>query len=516
MEISLHVHSRQRKKGKRGRGKRNIILFAVTVAGLAALIVMALLRRPVLIMPPEPPEITEKRQSPDNAFYTLQEAVALLPKQRLDVLLVPDKEHPEFNVPYEPKPHSIGALLYIGRPDNDPELLEFLKRCVPAIAKAREAMSKPYYLYSEIGTQETERVHVFQCTYLGNTLIAHGLRTWQTNGLDENVLSYLVDAIRLGRMIASDGGTSHFSYGTSVQGEALHTLSAHISEHDDEDMLRRVQGEIRELASVPQPLEPHLEFQWRMMDKTARRPPSLDPEYYDRRPFVLRIVENAFRGWSAKQVRRYISENRDLLFEGCTLSYKDFQTWRDVQYDTDEHGVYEALNPIKSLVFSRDGYATACNGIQLVLALELYRRDRGKYPETLDGLVPTYFDTLPADPFSGEPFIYRLDENEYWLYSISHNLRDDNGNENRDVLIHRPKVKPEPLPQPQPQPTGAKSVQPQQPASSRAAVSRSGRPGRFPRRPRPGMGPSRMRGRPRPESSGSEKPPNDGPNDAIS
>ena len=89
------MNTRRRQTSKRGREKRNIILFAVAVVGLAALIVMALVRRPVMIMPPEPAEIVEKRQAPDNAFFTLQEAVALLPKTKPRLVSVPDKEYPE-------------------------------------------------------------------------------------------------------------------------------------------------------------------------------------------------------------------------------------------------------------------------------------------------------------------------------------------------------------------------------------------------------------------------------------
>jgi len=482
----------------------------VAVVGLAALIVMALVRRPVMIMTPEPAEITEKRQSPDNAFYTLQEAVALLPKQKPYALLVPDKEYPKHRVRYEPELRSMGALLDINRPDDDPQLLEYVDKLTPAIAKTREALSRPYYLCPEIGTLEetlaylqqgSTRLILVNAGILGKALIAYGLRTWQIDGLDENVLSRLFDAIRLGRMVASDGGVYHFSSGASIQWEALNVLSAHVSEHDDEIILRKALEEVQHFASVPQPLKRHLEFEWRMMDNTARRPPSADPTYQDQRPSVLRVVENAFMGWSAKQVRRFIRENRGLLLEGCTLSYEDFQTWLDVQYDTDKHAVYEAVGPMRGLVYSREGRITAYNGAQLALALELYRHDHGKYPETLDELVPTYFDALPADPFSGKPFIYRLDENEFWLYSISNNLRDDNGHANRDILIHRPKVKPELQPQPQHQPTGAKSMQAQRPASSRPSMSRFRRPGRMRGRMRRGPQ-SRMRGRPPGESSG--------------
>jgi hypothetical protein len=42
----------------------------------------------------------------------------------------------------------------------------------------------------------------------------------------------------------------------------------------------------------------------------------------------------------------------------------------------------------------------------LQLALIMYRRDRGAYPDRLSGLVPEYLDNLPIDPYSRQPFQY--------------------------------------------------------------------------------------------------------------
>lgn len=49
----------------------------------------------------------------------------------------------------------------------------------------------------------------------------------------------------------------------------------------------------------------------------------------------------------------------------------------------------------------------ACErGLRLVLALELFRRDEGRYPERLSQLVPQYLAELPDDPFTGAEFVY--------------------------------------------------------------------------------------------------------------
>ncbi len=57
-------------------------------------------------------------------------------------------------------------------------------------------------------------------------------------------------------------------------------------------------------------------------------------------------------------------------------------------------------------------------------ALELYRRQHGDWPRTLQQLVPEYLDAVPLDPYSGRPLRYIPGEA---VYSIGHNLNDDGG-----------------------------------------------------------------------------------------
>lgn len=61
------------------------------------------------------------------------------------------------------------------------------------------------------------------------------------------------------------------------------------------------------------------------------------------------------------------------------------------------------------------------------IALELYRRRNGAYPETLDPLVPELLPTLPVDRFDGQPLRYRLSDEGPLLYSIGSDRIDDGG-----------------------------------------------------------------------------------------
>jgi hypothetical protein len=61
------------------------------------------------------------------------------------------------------------------------------------------------------------------------------------------------------------------------------------------------------------------------------------------------------------------------------------------------------------------------------LALRLYREEHGRYPEKLEELVPAYLDSIPIDPFSDQPLVYRLHDEKYHLSSVWANHIDDQG-----------------------------------------------------------------------------------------
>ncbi len=63
------------------------------------------------------------------------------------------------------------------------------------------------------------------------------------------------------------------------------------------------------------------------------------------------------------------------------------------------------------------------------IALELYFKTNGKYPQSLGQLVPVYLKSVPSDPFSPTmgPLIYRLQNNHFVVYSIGPDMQDNAG-----------------------------------------------------------------------------------------
>lgn len=64
-----------------------------------------------------------------------------------------------------------------------------------------------------------------------------------------------------------------------------------------------------------------------------------------------------------------------------------------------------------------------------VCAIERFRSDNSsKLPGTLDSLVPAYLATVPIDPMSGKPLVYKpAQDGTFELYSFGTNRRDDDG-----------------------------------------------------------------------------------------
>jgi hypothetical protein len=63
-----------------------------------------------------------------------------------------------------------------------------------------------------------------------------------------------------------------------------------------------------------------------------------------------------------------------------------------------------------------------------VIAVERFRRAHaGAPPPSLDALVPAFITVVPQDPFSGKPLVYRTGADDYVIYSVDSNRRDDEG-----------------------------------------------------------------------------------------
>jgi hypothetical protein len=81
---------------------------------------------------------------------------------------------------------------------------------------------------------------------------------------------------------------------------------------------------------------------------------------------------------------------------------------------------YRTQAAAERLLGHRDGILTG-------IALELYQREHGTYPQNLDVLVPDYLAEVPVDRISGERVHYRIADGQPVVYSVGVDRNDDGG-----------------------------------------------------------------------------------------
>jgi hypothetical protein len=76
--------------------------------------------------------------------------------------------------------------------------------------------------------------------------------------------------------------------------------------------------------------------------------------------------------------------------------------------------------------------------VRIGFGCRLYRLKFGTYPETLAELsakLPEHFKELPADPFTGKPFLYKRTADGCMVWSVGGNRNDDGGDRKKDIVF---------------------------------------------------------------------------------
>jgi hypothetical protein len=64
---------------------------------------------------------------------------------------------------------------------------------------------------------------------------------------------------------------------------------------------------------------------------------------------------------------------------------------------------------------------------QIALACKIYKNQEGHFPERVTELIPGILAEEPVDPFTGDPYIYKLRDDGFIVYSVGSNEKDDEG-----------------------------------------------------------------------------------------
>lgn len=81
---------------------------------------------------------------------------------------------------------------------------------------------------------------------------------------------------------------------------------------------------------------------------------------------------------------------------------------------------------------------TAANQAAIACALERYHLANGRYPTTLESLLPDWISVTPHDVIGGQGYRYRLiDKDQFILYSVGWDEEDNDGNPGESLFGHK-------------------------------------------------------------------------------
>jgi hypothetical protein len=86
-----------------------------------------------------------------------------------------------------------------------------------------------------------------------------------------------------------------------------------------------------------------------------------------------------------------------------------------------------AINP-KGILHAYYKTKAKTDALMTVLAILRYKNDTHQFPESLDKLINAgYLQSIPNDPYSNGPLVYRLTTEGFRLYSVGEDFTDNGG-----------------------------------------------------------------------------------------
>jgi hypothetical protein len=146
--------------------------------------------------------------------------------------------------------------------------------------------------------------------------------------------------------------------------------------------------------------------------------------FYQNELSIARMFQESLQTFDPvrKTVNLALAEQKTKEFESRLRPRHPYTIFAAMLFPAIDKAVLKAGRTEASLALA----VTAC-------ALERFRMDAGRYPDSLEALVPRFIDPLPLDPITAEPLHYRLrSDGGFQLYSVGSDRKDDGGNVAKD------------------------------------------------------------------------------------
>jgi hypothetical protein len=399
-----------RRRTKQTSIKRRVFLFIGVLLLLSGLVVAVRFHRTEPLIEPEPPELTAKRTSPDNAYYAFDKLAQTLP------------DTPK---PQRVKPDPIAAHMSIRREDDDPEMMEYLKATRPIAENVVQILEKKTYYCAPVESIENTRKDLIRFRNLFAILRGHALYA-EKNGEPEKAVEFVLAALRLGAAMAKDGPLENVDSAATAIAQTSDTAMCLPWEDYSEEQLREFLKALDELQPANIDLSHSLDWEFRLVEAGVYNAGE----------------EEQSRGLGASLreaiIRRFLRKHETELRAAATLSYPELDDWstqhRRVRRRRRRHSPMDIMTALLAGVRNVTNAATQVEGLRAVVGLEQYKKTHGEYPESLDALTPEFLDSVPVDAYSTEPLRYSRKNDSYQVYSVGRDGNNDDGDPKRDVL----------------------------------------------------------------------------------
>lgn len=370
------------------------------------------------LLPPEPPELTAKRADPENAFFALQKLAETLPTASPPLPVIADLDRLPVIADLDRKPGPIGQLIGTTLPDDAPEVIAYLETCRPKIEELREIIRRDIFLLPKIEDAE----HWEQMRRLNSNVLAPGSLMQATGIHLENQRDYrgatkmYLDMVLFGQRVRADGLWS----GTEIERSGLLRLRLMAWQTEDADLLGRTIADLAKLGAGEPPVLPTIKYTVRTRfdaprSARNRRRGGLEP--------AVREVRTAFE---LRRARRELRKVLPSILENIDKSYLDAKRAFQDHDDLSRYSV-ATIRSAEHALNDATALRADIRATQAVLAIRWYKIANETLPDSLDALVPDYLPEVPIDPFTEQPLLYKLEDGDYRLYSVSEDGRDGGG-----------------------------------------------------------------------------------------
>ncbi len=138
------------------------------------------------------------------------------------------------------------------------------------------------------------------------------------------------------------------------------------------------------------------------------------------------------RPWVKNDVRKTLPRYSELEAQARLPYFKGRDFFRDLIQRSQNRPWYSfvskfILGNFESTFLKEAQLEATLLAARTGLACRLYKSRTGRYPESLEELVPGILTEVPIDPFTGKPLVYRREGEGFIVYSLGSNQKDDGG-----------------------------------------------------------------------------------------